>query len=144
MEQVENNVNSSGKIKLLEKLVVQFYDYSVFLQDAEGKLKETFFTNREIHWDIIPRVFENPDDYINYVREVAKKESLADVIFATVYSYVVTEQGYEDMKKLFPKSTDKEIQLRIFKNLFFSSNNVKVKAAFPVVIRDFSKKVVLN
>lgn len=126
-----------------EKVIVfnvfQYFDYSIFSKEDNGKFREYMLSNVKMNWGLLPNNIETLEGTINYIRNKVSKDCISDVVVATIYSCVVTEQGYRDMKNVFSDLDDEQLKMKIFKSLFFKSDSVIIKGSYPIVLRDLNK-----
>jgi len=126
-----------------EKVIVfnvfQYFDYSIFSKEDNGKFREYMLSNVKMNWGLLPNNIETLEGTIDYIRNKVSKDCISDVVVATIYSCVVTEQGYRDMKNVFSDLDDEQLKMKIFKSLFFKSDSVIIKGSYPIVLRDLNK-----
>lgn len=126
-----------------EKVIVfnvfQYFDYSIFSKEDNGKFREYMLSNVKMNWGLLPNNIETLEGTIDYIRNKVSKDCISDVVVATIYSCVVTEQGYRDMKNVFSELDDEQLKMKIFKSLFFKSDSVIIKGSYPIVLRDLNK-----
>lgn len=126
-----------------EKVIVfnvfQYFDYSIFSKEDNGKFREYILSNVKMNWGLLPNNIETLEGTIDYIRNKVSKDCISDVVVATIYSCVVTEQGYRDMKNVFSDLDDEQLKMKIFKSLFFKSDSVIIKGSYPIVLRDLNK-----
>lgn len=126
-----------------EKVIVfnvfQYFDYSIFSKEDNGKFREYMLSNVKMNWGLLPNNIETLEGTIDYIRNKVSKDCISDVVVATIYSCVVTEQSYRDMKNVFSDLDDEQLKMKIFKSLFFKSDSVIIKGSYPIVLRDLNK-----
>ena len=128
-----------------EKVIVfnmfQYFDYSIFSKEDNGKLKEYMLSNVKMNWGLLPNDIETLEGTIDYIRSKVKNVCISDVVVATIYSCVVTEHTYNDMKNIYSDLSDEQLKMRLFKSLFFKSDSVMVRGSYPIILRDLSKSL---
>ena len=133
----ENNKKENNLVTIT---ICQYYDYSVFSKDEKGNIKEYMLSNMKQNWCILPDDCSNLEKSISYIKNIASKECLADVVLATIYSFSISEKAYEDSKIIFANMSDEQRTMNMFKALLFEKGAVLIKGSYPILLRDISKR----
>lgn len=132
----ENN----KKDNLVTITVCQYYDYSVFSKDEKGNIREYMLSNMKQNWCVLPDNCSSLEKSISYIKNIASKECIADVVLATFYSFSISEKAYEDSKNIFVNMSEEKRKINMFKALLFEKDAVLIKGSYPILLRDISKR----
>lgn len=116
--------------------VCEYFDYSIFNKDEKGMIKEYLLSNMKIKNCVIPDNCDTLDKSILYIKSVAKKECISDVILAIIYSFTISEDTYIDAKERFSGMTEENLKIRMLNDLRLVKDMVVVKGAYPIVLRE--------
>ena len=132
----ENMNTQEEKIRIVT--LYSFFDYSVFIKDYSGKVKEKFLEDSLLKFG----VFES-NEYEKDVRKIVEsirpeiqKRTLADVVSLTIYDIPIYESDYQRIAKFFENRTYKDIAFDILKESLDIEDSIYIRKTFSLFFEE--------
>lgn len=112
--------------------IYQYFNYSVFVREKDS-VAEKFCIDAEPLYGAITENTKDVDKMVSMIRSRVRENTLADVVMVTVYQMAMNKESYDKIRNMFPKLSEEEIMLDIYKRNLYEKGAITVLAVLPLV-----------
>ena len=115
--------------------IYQYFNYSVFVREKDSVV-EKFCIDAEPLYGAITENTKDVDKMVSMIRSRVRENTLADVVMVTVYQMAMNKESYDKIRNMFPKLSEEEIMLDIYKRNLYEKGAITVLAVLPLVFNE--------
>ena len=132
----ENMNTQEEKIRIVT--LYSFFDYSVFVKDYSGKVKEKVLEDSLLKFGVFESKEYEKDvkKIVESIRPEIQKRTLADVVSLTIYDIPIYESDYQRIAKFFENRTYKDIAFDILKESLDIEDSIFVRKTFSLFFEE--------
>ena len=132
----ENMNTQEEKIRIVT--LYSFFDYSVFVKDYSGKVKEKFLEDSLLKFGVFESNEYEKDvkKIVESIRHEIQKRTLADVVSLTIYDIPIYESDYQRIAKFFENRTYKDIAFDILKESLDIEDSIYIRKTFSLFFEE--------